>query len=325
MDKKQFLSNSEVESFVSWACEYLPNMKVNFNISRKGTGTIKRKDGEKGYSGPGVVGSFAGLDAIVTEYQWAAKYQYINKSGSVITVNSCDWTSTSKSLTELSDEFKCILNKGDLNEVRSICRGILGWGGDRNPSVGAWPFLNKLGDNLVDYLINARDTLDLNKADLHKLDQVSEMNAMLTKVHAFASEDGLPIYDSRVAAAIGSIIEIYRQSMHIQQIPSLLLFPATDNKNSRRVLGLQCLERSVLDPGRISRGRTVKEIRRRAHTWSSCKVRLGWLMAAIIERSTSHNIPLFNQSTILNDSLISKMHAFEGALFMIGFDVSCIE
>lgn len=68
----------------------------------------------------------------------------------------------------------------------------------------------------------------------HFSTDIEEMNSMLTKVHAFFALDGLPIYNSRVAAAIATLIELWRtESGRIQQtLPDPLKFPALSKAHS---------------------------------------------------------------------------------------------
>ena len=73
----------------------------------------------------------------------------------------------------------------------------------------------------------------------------------------------------------------------------------------------------LLDPGVITRGSSPVERLRRANEWSSCKVRLGWLIEEILKKAEMLGRPLF----VSEKSVAAKMHAFEAALFMMGFDV----
>lgn len=199
-------------------------------------------------------------------------------------------------------------------------------GGDiadlRSSPKGAIPFLEKL-ENLRGYFAVTQASLQLDQADLDKVDEVLEMNAMLTKVHSLLSVDGLPIYDSRVAGAIGVLVERYRQSLNAPWtfLPELLTFRATDRSNvKRRVSRLSARGMSVIDPGVMDRQNKPKC----AREWASAKVRLAWLLAEIINESDKLGDPVISPSITLDGSLTSRMHAFEAGLFMLGFDVDCL-
>lgn len=40
---------------------------------------------------------------------------------------------------------------------------------------------------------------------------IGRMNSTLAKVHALYATDGLPIYDSRVAGAVASLVELWER------------------------------------------------------------------------------------------------------------------
>ncbi len=135
---------------------------------------------------------------------------------------------------------------------------------------------------------------------------VQMMNSMVTKVHAFYANDGLPIYDSRVAAAIASLIELWRHQTGKTHtaLPETLKFPALQKARSVH----RCFPHAK-SPGVISYGQPNTVI-----DWSSAKVRLGWLMQGI----------LANQALLKDQSLAEQMRAFEAVLFMIGYDVNSL-
>ncbi|PKI17968.1 hypothetical protein [Colwellia sp. 12G3] len=322
MNKSEFATTPEVVDFVEWSISFLPTLEVNLNISNKGTGRIKGMNKLPSTFGPGVKGTFVGMDAITNAYQWAGKWE--DSEGNF--TESCDWFSTRKSLNELSKWFRGNIQSASSTDVFNHCNQILIWGGDRNPAVGAGKFLLKLQGDIQHYLITTKNQLLLKTADISKLSEIFEMNAMLTKVHALASDDGLPIYDSRVAGAIACLIEIYRQNTNKpwNKLPDLLTFKAVDNAPRRRVIGMNHIQKQVIDPGRITRETTEAGKRKRSYDWASSKVRLGWLMEEIIHASELKKNSIFKKETLHDDSTTAQLHALEAALFMIGFDVNCI-
>ena len=315
MDKQKFLEDPNVTGFVSWVARILPELTVYLDISSAGTG---RANGQRG---PGVSGTFKGLSEIVNAYHWRASWQD-NQGKEVF---SGDWETTRDSLFLLSQWIRYEVDQGSQEGSLAAAKAIVKWGGDRGharkPPVGAIPFLESLPD-LQGYLRTARDVLSLEKANTDDLKYILEMNAMLTKVHALLAEDGLPIYDSRVAAAAGALVERYRRSIGLSwiRIPEVLRFRATDRVNRRRVVGLREFDHLTLDPGVFDRqNRAVC-----ASDWSSAKVRLGWLLGAILGEAERIGCPLIEPGTTADESLPAQMHAFEAGLFMIGFDVRCL-
>jgi hypothetical protein len=137
------------------------------------------------------------------------------------------------------------------------------------------------------------------------------MNSMLTKVHALASRDGLRIYDSRVAAAIASLVELWRrvQGRAGEPQPLALAFPAIPSNRSVRSLFADAQSPGVLSYAPATAAAT-------AVAWCCANVRLGWLIAAVLEKAPG---------LVAGEAAQDRMHAFEASLFMIGYDVDCLK
>ncbi len=313
MKKREFLLDQDVAGFVNWASTYLLEIVVDFDISKKGTGKAN------GSNGPGLHGEVIGFNAVTNAYHWRGEWKN-NKDGSVI---SSDWASSRESLSQLSQWLKKEVASGSDVRAFDACAAVLSWGGNRDPNKGARPFLKSKADNgeLTKYLSEATLLFSLDTADISKLDYIEEMNSMLTKVHALLSDDGLPIYDSRVAGSIASLVEIYRQSTDLKVLPKSLVFKAVDPSERRSVRGLKSGV-AVVKPGVIYRNPKYKK--KDALEWSSAKVRLAWLIEATLEQAEKNGRPIFEKSTFLDETVNSRMHAFEAALFMIGFDVKSL-
>lgn len=315
MNKAEFLDNSDVRLFVNWAVEALPNIPVSLDITRKGTGRAA------GSFGPGLTANLVGMDSITRHYQWRGQWEDADNNLHL----SCDWNSTRRSLADLSTYLRQSIEGDSHKTLVLCCHAVLKWGGSRNRKTGAWRFIGELGENLHDYMKASAAQLSLAGGDTNHTHQIQEMNSMLTKVHALASTDGLPIYDSRVAASIASLVEMCRQSMDNpwHTLPEPLVFKAADVSDRRSVRNLRDLAIPALDPGTINRGRGNNNIRNRTDEWASSKLRLGWLIESIILESEQRGQPLFPPDTPLNDTIKAKMHAFEAGLFMMGFDTAC--
>lgn len=298
--KSDFYQDAEVGIFIDWLSDAVGNLVVDFSIK-----SSRRVP-------DGVSASVVGLDAVIGQYKWAAQW---TDSGSVI--SSLCWNSTVSSLGRLGRKLRGALNHSSDAAVFDACCSIFEWGGERNKNVGARPFLvDKIGANngLCNYLDQVRKAADLGCANILNLKAVEEMNSMLTKVHAMASVDGLPIYDSRVAAAIACLVEIYRHNSGLKwtTIPAFLAFPAIpeDPKNNRRHVGvLRASGAAIPTPGVIR-----YQDSQRASRWMSASIRLGWIAEEILSRNRD----------LLNGQ-VSRMHAFEACLFMMGYDVKCLQ
>lgn len=291
MDHIAFVSDPEVSGFIDWLRARADGLPVRFDIapSRYVPGGLRRE--------------VAGLEAALGCYTWRTDE----------TVDG-DWASTKAFLKQLGLALRSALAAADQDAVLRICLQIVDWGGDRNGAAGATPFLEGLHAQgaLGAYLSGASGALRLDAARiLPGWQPVRKMNSMLTKVHALAADDGLPIYDSRVAAALATLVEMWRRERGdwSRKPPAALAFPATiPGRTVRHAFP------DARGPGLMSYEQRHETAT--AHKWSSAKLRLGWLMRALLERHPA----LFAAQGLLAD----RMHAFEASLFMIGSDVRCL-
>lgn len=284
MNKQQFLSDTEVNAFINWLSSNFSKLKINLKIKKSR------------FVPEPINTDTTGIDAVLQHYKW--------KSSGMLSGN---WAETKNRLDTLSSNLKNAVKDGSEDDALEACKNILAWGGNRNWNVGAYPFLLDKANKktLCSYITKTGSTLNLCNADTTNLATVEKMNAMLTKVHALYASDGLPIYDSRVAAAIASLVELWRIENDSANKPlsELLSFPATISTRSV----YRALPNAQFDPGLLGYDNES------AIWWASAKVRLGFVLQAILEK---------------NDKLFSaeknRMHAFEACLFMIGYNVSCL-
>jgi hypothetical protein len=251
-----------------------------------------------------------GIENVLSHYMW--------KSAGMA---KGDWPETKTRLTALSVALRAAVGSKSNGATLNACRDILKWGGNRNWKVGAYPFLHGMdaAGTLWQYITATGTSFSLATAHESSLTPpVSLMNAMLTKVHALYASDGLPIYDSRVAAAIASLVEMWRVDTGKSgtPLPQVLAFPAT--MPSRTVLRLFPY---ADHPGVMAYGKpgTIAQIAQIAQ-WSSAKVRLGWVMESVLKR-----LPGLFSGCCKAPCLTDRMHAFEASLFMIGYDVTCLD
>jgi len=291
MKKSDFLTNADVNDFVGWLVTALPMFPVCLQI------------GSSRFVPGGIRARVNGIEAVLSNYRW-------KPSG--LTVG--DWVQTTAHLASLASPLQAAVAAGNQPNTLAACDAILQWGGNRNKKTGAYPFLNQMAGasapNLCQYLCATGAAFHLATADATCIaPPVTMMNSMLTKVHALYATDGLPIYDSRVAAAIASLVELWRFSISTtaHPLPVALSFPAT--LPTRTVLRL--FPNATHHPGVMVYGSPCTPA-----DWSGAKIRLGWLMEEVLNRNTL----LFASEGSLKD----RIHAFEASLFMIGYDVACL-
>lgn len=290
MDKSTFVSSQHVIAFTDWLAAKGDTLSIDLDI--KSTRFVPG----------GIRTSLTGFGALLQNYRWMAK-----------TSATGDWVETRERLRELSKKLKQgILARND-EAALAACDDILDWGGNRNPRVGALPYLTELcrRQSLVQYLDTACRAFTLDSAVIdERTPQAARMNSMLTKVHALASSDGLPIYDSRVAAAIAALVELWRRDQGQEQLALSreLAFPATTPDRSVHHLFDDAQAPEVMSYAKAAQTDT-------AARWSSAKIRLGWLMGETLAKAPG----LFTAEREQD-----RMHAFEACLFMIGYDVASL-
>jgi hypothetical protein len=223
----------------------------------------------------------SGVEEVLKHYSWKASW--IDASGAKI--NSQDWLSSKNSINHLSllVQDVCESTKSSDNDVLQACEKILQWGGQRNKNQGAALFLQKLVNEsrLKQYLLNSRSELSLTRKYIEPFKQVEQMNSMLSKIHSFLAADGLPIYDSRVAATAACFVEIYRREIGKNiLIPTELKFPTIAGYDKRRTtnrLFKDCCSQNILRYGQRD---TVEK-------WTKAKWNLGKLFFDVLEREPS--------------------------------------
>ena len=206
-------------SFSKWLASEADNLTFKFGIL-----SSARVPG-------GINCSAMGLEETLSLYRWRSDWTCGTTSSS-----SNDWCTTKVSLNALKALICSAVEAGDRDVVRKACSAVLEWGGDRNPNKGAMRFLRRLNDELPVYLTRMREVLSLDNVGFDRIGEVKCMNAMMTKIHALLADDGLPIYDSRVAGAAGALVELYRRNtgQNWSYIPDELNFPSTDPSKEKK-------------------------------------------------------------------------------------------
>lgn len=285
MNRTEFLQQPEVIGFTDWLAATLPQRQIQLNI-RSSTFAPK---GHKATT------RFA--DLVPHHYRWRA-------TG----LTTGDWAESCAKTSALSANLRAAVQANDAAATLAACSDVLDWGGERNPKEGARPFLVGLGTNISHYIAQTHQEMALGTASLHTgFPAVQLMNSMLTKVHAFYSAEGLPIYDSRVSAAAAALVEFWRRHSGTHHLPDTLSFPLAggSQKDEHK---LTCLFDKPILPGTL-----LYTSKRTPQRWASAKVRLAWVMAETLRKTPS----LFAGQS-------DRMRAMEASLFMVGYDLNCL-
>jgi hypothetical protein len=307
MDRRDFRANKEVAAFVEWAgkFEIEPDGHIRREPEGASSGTTSRLamlpvklaiPSSRQVPTP-ISGTFP-LQDLTRLYQWRAQGMTVG-----------DFAETSRVIAGLSYAISAARTPA---AALVACDAIRAWGGDRNSNKGAGPFLLGRPD-IVAYLDDVKKELALSSAIVgpsSALSKTLSMNSMLTKVHAFNAGDGLPIYDSRVAGAIATIVETWRQDTGRQHhsLPLALSFPAVGGGGARRQV--RCRYRTSVSPGTVYYTAGTPSPHRAARNtmaWVSGKVRLGWLLSELLSQPSPAGI-----------------RSLEACLFMAGYDCAGI-
>lgn len=292
LNKQAFLADQDVEDFLAWLARELPRLRIRLDIKRSRFVPSELKV------------DVTGMESVLPHYSW--------RSHGMATGN---WAETRALRVALAHRLSDAVKRESNPDALDACRDILQWGGNRNWNRGAYPFLEAraAAGVLCRYLRDSGAAFALDTAYVDAIvPPVELLNSMLTKVHALYATDGLPIYDSRVAAAIASLVEMWRGATGKSgdPLPATLAFPAT--AASRTVRGLFPHANA---PGVMAYGAPET-----AGQWASAKVRLAWIMESVLGRLPE----LFTECCPV-PSPADRMHAFEASLFIVGYDVRCLD
>lgn len=296
MKKAAFLSDPDVQGFVSWLVLELPKISVHLNFK-----SSKFVPG-------GIVQHCVGVDSVLNEYRWATEWQ---DPVTGVVVPSTDWISTKNSLTLLRNGLRNAIAAGQHSLTEGYCLQILKWGG----VTGARGFIQSQtrSKTLINYLKNMEWLLNLtginNLAGLNQ-NSVFRYDAGMTKIHALLDSTGSPIYDSRVGAAIAMLYEMYCDRKEKDHSP-LLSFPVGSARGKQ-----------IRNPGNLGLGyRLSPSFYTRSVSkqfWAQSQLKLGWILRQIILDSN----PLWNK--IEHESkVVDRCHELEATLFMLGYDLRC--
>ncbi len=132
-------------------------------------------------------------------------------------------------LDRLSGLLRSGAKQRDTATFRAAAIAVVDWGGvPRNRQR-----LLELGDSILPTILAAARQLDPAHANLTQLDDVRYMNSGFSKIYSLLL-DGFPIYDSRVACALASLLKLYCLKKGRQCVPPALVFGIPPNHGQTR-------------------------------------------------------------------------------------------
>jgi hypothetical protein len=299
MNRNDFLKQADVDAFIDWLSNTLPTLRVALRVA------------ESPYNPVRIDHAAVGAEDVLRHYCWKASWKDA-RSGE--TVRSSDWSSTRQSLARLSEWLRETVLSGDDEAACLAAKAVLIWGGVR----GAIPFVDRLTRErrLCVYIRELAPLFALDgDQQVTALDatNVERFDAGLTKIHALFDTTGSPIYDSRVGAAFAMLYGLFRDRRGAPEdrASAPLRFP------SGLARGAQ-----IRNPGDLGMTRAPQFYTNRVsyEDWARWQLKTGWIIRAVLEKTT-----LFADEGAGLSDLAARAHAFEASMFMLGYDLRCLQ
>ena len=262
MKRDQFLADDQVAEFVKWA-SHLVRGELPLKHSWKGRGPEFR---------------------CFTLYEAFQHYLWPNR------VDGDRFTDTMRKFDGFRQEFESIGtidNRYDQARFIANAKAIAVWGGIHRLRFDDWVLMTPA--QLQGFIDNTKSRLDPARADTDDLRGI-RMGSGLSKIYS-ALIPGLPIYDSRVACALGCLVRLYRREDNLPDTPSLLDLGMPDYQGNKH-------------------GRCKPSIRNSQNEkYAKANLRFAWLLQAL----------LTDPGDFAAVPEVQRVDALQSALFMLGY------
>ena len=199
MNRREYLRDSSVEAFIDWL---RPHVRGDCLFQHKFTMLKPHRDW-----------SCNSIWEAYENYCWHGSFK-----------------TNQEKLDRLAGDVRRARDSDNQDGFIKAAYGILRWGGVTKSN---YETLLDLGGAALSTFREASHLLDPSHANTLRLNGVRYMNAGWTKVYALML-DGFPIYDGRVGAAMGYLVQRYCVSANLCQVPTKRLpFPVGCGKLSR--------------------------------------------------------------------------------------------
>ena len=193
-------------------------------------------------------------------------------------------------LNELKQQLRDSVASNDATRFLAATVAVLQWGQVRQIE----PQLRVRGDDVLPQLTAAARLLDPAVADLRCLSDVRPMTSGFSKIYSLLI-DGFPIYDSRVACGIASLVRLFCEETGRTEVPASLAFGIPPSQGR--------VKRNPSCGPFVFRGIWSSSARRYAES----NVMAAWLLDALSEAP-----PFFELGA-------ERQRAVQSAMFMIGY------
>ncbi len=274
MKREAYLADTEVQSFLSWARPFVTGDRALLHEWSGRSATFR-------------CGSL--LDAYHA-FKWRFRVQLPGESS-----RSSGWTLDQNFavLGRVSELLRQAAHRGDAQAFVRAANAVFEWGGAgvrRNRFT-----LATLEPDALTVVLADAARLDPARADLSQLGEVSYLNSGFSKIHALIIDD-YPMYDSRVACALASMVRRYCEESGHAIVPQQLALSVPPSQ------------------GRITRNPSAETLRFRHMRWRDAKqyatsnVIAAWLLGALAAHGEFGKL-----------DLRLRLPALQSAMFMLGY------
>ena len=193
-------------------------------------------------------------------------------------------------MVECLGEYGHVLrNTDDGDRFLSTAKEVMKWGGINNEKG-----LSRLGNQALPVLRNNAIMLDPKRAETDDLTGLQYMGAGYSKVYSLMI-DGFPMYDSRVACALTSLISLHRKENSLTSVPEQLRLGTLPQHRSKEDRSPPGFPRIRYDP--------ASKVR-----YADSNLKAAWLIGALADLGEFGTLPAER-----------RVWALQSALFMIGY------
>ena len=274
MERAAYLADSEVRSFLSWARRYVTGERA----------VRQEWDSRLGAFRCGSV-----FDAYL-KFEWPFRVQLPGESTRTRGRSSDENFAV---LDRLSTELRQAADQENADAFLAAAIAVVEWGGAgvRRNRVR----LESLGAEALTAIRADAARLDPARAHLDRLGEVSQLNSGFSKIYALLLDD-FPIYDSRVACALASMVRRYCEESGRDTVPSQLAFSIPPSQ------------------GRTRRNPSCRTLRFRHMRWRDTRqygnsnVIAAWLLGGLADYGSFGELPPPR-----------RLLALQSAMFMLGY------
>lgn len=291
MDRARYLAQRNVADFVVFFAEYMQKHSVYYVSSYK-----KLKPEDRRFEATGV-------EQALARYAWPSTFVAPATDASLSCIagesyKTYTWAETRQALVYLSSGLQDAVRQNDDEGVLRWSKAILDWGMGSRGTASYNYLAVKIKQQPARHLQEVQRLTSLDTARLDFLN-LSYMSSGLSKIYSLCSQEGLIIYDSRVAAAFCQSVNTFLREQGIQEIHQELRFHR--DWADRRTPTPPGPDKSVNHPGWSWDWR-----------WLSSQLRCTWILQAALTAAPS---------VFAGAALPERTHRLEAALFMMGADL----